>query len=284
MTIKKVIVTGATGKTGRRVSALLKAAGHQVYQLSRSGKNEGTQRHFDWNEQHSYNLGFNEADWQSVDSAYLLAPAGVVDLLPAMKPFIDRLLERDITPVLLSSSSLESGGPFMGAVHEYLQKNASLWHVLRPSWFMENFSEQQHLPTIRDKGKIFSATEDGKVGFVSADDIAAVAVRLLTDHNLKSGDYIITGPEAISYDTVAQIISESIGKQITHERLTVALLSEQHQNGGLSKEYADGLAALDAAIAAGDENRVTDCVERLSGKPPVSFESFAREKQAVWIS
>ena len=64
---------------------------------------------------------------------------------------------------------------------------------------MQNFSEAQHLEPIRE-GKIFSATGDGKIPFVSAEDIARVAQRLLTDEKPHNTDYVILGPELLSYD------------------------------------------------------------------------------------
>ncbi len=280
---KKVIVTGASGKTGSRISTQLEAAGHQVYQLGKTYQNEEMKYYFDWHEPSSYDLGLSQEEWQDIDAAYLVAPSGVFDLVPAMKPFIDQLLAQDIIPVLLSASSLEMGGALMGAIHEYLQQNASHWHVIRPSWFMQNFTEQQHLPTIRNEGKIYSATIDANVAFISADDIAAVAARLLTDPSLESRDYIITGPEAISYNRVAQIISESTGKHIQHEKLTEGQLSQFHQTNGLTKEYADGLAALDTLIASGSENRTTDWVEQLAGRSPVTFTSFAQANRSAWL-
>ncbi len=68
----------------------------------------------------------------------------------------------------------------------------------------ENFSTQQ-LPSIKERNTIVSASGDGKVGFVSADDIADVAVSALTDEKSHNTDHIITGPELLSYDDVCPI-------------------------------------------------------------------------------
>jgi festuclavine dehydrogenase len=73
---------------------------------------------------------------------------------------------------------------------------------LKPTWFMENFSEQQHLPTIRDQDVIITATGEGRLPFVSAEDIAAVGFRALTDERSHDCDHLILGPELFSYDEV----------------------------------------------------------------------------------
>ena len=68
---------------------------------------------------------------------------------------------------------------------------------------MQNFSEAQHLAPIRGEGKVYSATGNGKVPFVSTEDIARVAQRLLLDEKPHNADYIVLGPELLSYDDVS---------------------------------------------------------------------------------
>lgn len=278
MTDGEILVIGAGGKTGRRVVDRLLSQGHVPRRASRSAT-DGTVR-FDWNDASTY-----AAAGDGVRAAYLVAPSGIFDLLPAMRPFIDHLLGRDVERlVLLSASSLEMGGPMTGAVHAYLATNARRWTVLRPSWFMQNFSEQQHRPTIRDEGCIYSATGDGRVGFVSADDIAAVAARLLVDDDHRDGDLVLTGPEALSYDAVARLIGDRIGRPINHRRLTVAALAHRLEAGGLPPDYATVLAAMDDGVARGEEDRVTGAVMRVTGRPAISFVEFATGSAASWTA
>ncbi|HEV2604757.1 MAG TPA: ergot alkaloid biosynthesis protein, partial [Microvirga sp.] len=73
-------------------------------------------------------------------------------------------------------SQFVPGDPMMGEVHAWLATNAPEWAVLRPSWFMQNFSEGPHGRTIREESAIYSATDTGRVGFISADDIAEVGM------------------------------------------------------------------------------------------------------------
>ena len=93
--------------------------------------------------------------------------------------------------------------------------------MLRPSWFQrefwlglfessllmsrtENFSEHEaHVKSIRDESKIYSATGDGKIPWVSADDIAAVAVEVLTREEAPNTEYLVLGPELLSYNDVS---------------------------------------------------------------------------------
>lgn len=90
----------------------------------------------------------------------------------------------------------------MGSVAKYIIELGVEYAVLRPTWFMENFSEMQHLHTIREKDIIVTAAGDGRLPFVSADNIAAVAFRALTDEKAHDTDHLILGSELWSYDDV----------------------------------------------------------------------------------
>ena len=272
-----ILVTGGTGKTGSRVVEQLKSMGVSPRVGTRSPKSDSDAR-FDWKDPSTFKDAFD-----GVEAVYLVAPTDTVDSLGAMKPGLEAALAAGVTRfVLLSGSSLEEGGPMMGAVHAWLRNNASEWVVLRPAWFMQNFSELHHRDPIRDESAIYTATDDGRIGFIDADDIAASAAALLVAPSAENTDYILTGPEAISYDVVAETLSNQLGRQITHHRLTVDGLAARHRDHGLPDEYAVTLAAMDGAIASGSEDRVTDHVLRLSGRAPTSFEKFVRQNLGAW--
>lgn len=67
---------------------------------------------------------------------------------------------------------------------------------------IENFLEDGLRSLIKNQGKLYTATGNGKAPFVSADDIAAVAYRALTDEKSHNTDYLILGPELLNYDEV----------------------------------------------------------------------------------
>lgn len=68
----------------------------------------------------------------------------------------------------------------------------------------ENFADQPvHVKGIKEDSKIYSATGQGKIPWVSADDIAAVAVRALTDADPPNTEYLVLGPELLTYDDVS---------------------------------------------------------------------------------
>lgn len=149
---------------------------------------------------------------------------------------------------------------------------------------MQNLSEGQHAPTIRDQGAIYSATGHGRVAFIDAADVAAVAAVALADRSLPSGELVLTGPEPLSYDDVAAVLSAELGTSIVHRKLDEKAMAARFVQAGLPQNYADLLAGMDAAIALGVEDRVTDTVARVAGRPATPLAQFARKERACWLS
>lgn len=275
-----VLVTGATGKTGRRLAERLARRGVRARAASRGGAGvagcEGVR--FSWAEPESYGGALG-----GVGAVYLVAPTDAGEPLEAMLPFLERARGAGVWRfVLLSSSALDEGGPLLGRVHAWLKTEAPEWTVLRPSWFMQNFSEAQHLRTIRDEGKIYTAAGDGRVPFIDADDIAAAAEAALLAPESYNHDFVLTGPETLSYDDAARLIAKAAGRPLEHVRLSEAQLAGHLTRSGVGAAYAAALAALNTAISNGAEDRLSDGVSALTGRAPERFENFALENASRW--
>ncbi|WP_078095970.1 NAD(P)H-binding protein [Streptomyces sp. fd1-xmd] len=270
------LVIGAAGTTGRRVTAGLIAEGRRVKAAGRAPTPQpGAQSvRFDWNE---------PATWagalDGVDRVYLIPPTGSPDPAGVMLPFLWQARAAGVRrAVLLSSSAIPAGGPAVGRVHEQLPALFEEWAVLRPSWFMQNFAgSAPHARTIGEHGTILTASGDGRVGFVDAEDIAAVAVRALTDDQAPNTDLVLTGPQALSYADAAAIIAEATGRPVVHRQLTFEELRDRWA-AEIPLEFATMLAAMDRAIADGAEDRTSDAVERLTGRPPGTFRAFVERE------
>lgn len=276
MRVERVLITGGRGKTGRRLASRLTAAGIDVVTGTRIPVGPKDRR-FDWADPASASA------FEGCDAVYLVAPTDRTDHLAVMQPLLQEAMRQGVRRfVLLSSSLLNPGGPMMGEVHAWLAANAPDWAVLRPSWFMQNFSEGPHAATIRDEGIIYTATGTGRVGFIDAEDIAASAAAALVGPTPLNSDVVLTGPDALSYDDVAATISTAIGRPVRHLSLDPAALTDRFVKQGLPPDYARTLAYLDADIAAGAEDYTTQGVAQLTGRPATSFRAFANGVIETW--
>ncbi|MGW7365376.1 NmrA family NAD(P)-binding protein [Streptomyces sp. NPDC054841] len=272
------LVIGATGATGSRTTAQLIAAGHRVKAASRrAAPLPGAEPvRFDWYDPATFRDALSDAD-----IVYLVPPVGDPDPAAVMLPFLQQARTAGVhRAVLLSSSAITEGGPAVGAVHQAMPGLFDQWAVLRPSWFMQNFTgAHAHAESIRDDGIIWTAAGMGRVGFVDADDIAAVAVRALTDGQAPNTDLVLTGPETLSHDDIAAIVTEVTGRPVVHRHLTYDDMRDRLA-AVIPLEFATMLAGMDRAIAEGAEDRTTDTVQRLTGRPPHGFRAVAERELA----
>ena len=271
------LVIGASGTTGSRVVAQLVAAGHGVKAASRRATPVpgAAPARFDW-----YDPCTHAAALDGADRVYLIPPPADPDPAAVMVPFLRQARAAGVhRAVLLSSSAIPAGGPAVGSVHRALPDLVEQWAVLRPSWFMQNFTgKHEHALSIAEHGSILTATGSGRVGFIDAQDIAAVAFRALTSEHAPDTDLVLTGPETLSYDDIAAIMTEVTGRLVVHRSLSYEQMRDRLA-AQIPEEFAAMLAGLDRAIAEGAEDRVTDAVQRLTGRPARTFRAFLEEKQ-----
>ncbi|WP_020617385.1 NAD(P)H-binding protein [Paenibacillus daejeonensis] len=275
-----ILVTGASGNTGSALVTSLLAQGAKVRAASRSGQPDtqdnllATSVRFDWFDPATYHQTL-----QGIERMYLVPPPGVLDPLPVMMPFLTGARQAGVRRVvLLSATVIQRGDTGLGQVHDALPDLFPEWAVLRPSWFMQNFVGQHpHAYSIREQGILRSATGNGRVGFINAEDIARTAAHILLSETPPNRDLLLTGPEAISYDEVAQIMSSVRTNSVRHQHVSVDELQQLHIDSGLPPEFAEMLAQADHLIAGGMEDRVTNEVEAVTGTPPTSFKDFVTQ-------
>lgn len=265
-----ILVTGGTGTVGRRVAALLRSGQADVRTASRNTTDGGHPHvRFDWEDPTTFPTAV-----EGIEQAFVVAPLS--EPAPAVARFLDVAVGAGLRRVVLLSSSAVTDSPSgLGALPPAVRKRVAEVAVLRPSWFMENFVGSHPIAAgIRERGHITSATGRGRVAFIDPSDIATVAAALLQGRPIPDGQLILTGPEALSYDEAASIISEVTGREVRHESITTDKLSEAIAASGLPIEYARVLAGMDEAIAGGSEDRTTTTVRDITGRAPRNFRDF----------
>jgi uncharacterized protein YbjT (DUF2867 family) len=147
--------------------------------------------------------------------------------------------------------------------------------ILQPTSFMDNFFFM-----IND-GAFATAAEDGKIGLVDVRDVGAAAAAVLTEDGHDGKTYVLTGPEALSFDDAARIFTDVVGVEIRHVRVSQEDLRKAVAAATGSDWFGELLAALHGVDAAGEEAVVTNVVQELTGRPPRSLSDFARDHSGV---
>jgi len=273
------LITGGTGKTGGKLAQLLHAANQSVLITSRSGVAPEPFKavKFDWYDDKTFGNPF-KADL-NIDKIYLVVPS-VVDPLVLVKPFIDLALSKGVKRIVFcSATSFEKGGPGFGKVHEYLIDVGVDYVVLRPTWFIENFGGA-FLGGILKYGKIFTPARDGRVPFISADDIAKAAFDALVAKESPNTDYYVLGPKLYTHDEVAALLSEVVGRKITHERVTEEESIAGFTGVGLSPDHAKTLTLLLIEVGNGTEEAIFTSPKAIIGK--VNLRDYFEANKKIW--
>jgi NAD(P)H dehydrogenase (quinone) len=115
---------------------------------------------------------------------------------------------------------------------------------------------------------------DGRLAAVARDDVAAVAVAVLSSDGHDGRVYDVTGPQAFTLAEAAAELSRAWGRPITYEQETLEQARASRASSGAADWEIEGWVTSYAAIANGDLERVSDTVGRLTGHAPRSLASF----------
>ncbi|KAF5318457.1 hypothetical protein D9619_010663 [Psilocybe cf. subviscida] len=276
------LITGGTGKTGQVLAKLLTDAGHPVLLTSRKGEAPAPFKavKFDWFDRSSFETPF-EAD-PNIDRIYLVLPPGL-NPGPTTKPFIDLAIAKGVKRfVLLGGSTQTSESPSTGQVQKLLEESDVDYAVLKATWFQENFGTL-FLFGIREKDAILSSMGDGLAPFVSTHDIAQAAFDCLTVDKLGKQEITLLGPELLTYDDAAKMLTSILGREITHKRLSSEQMTGILASVGLPEDLAAFLVSLEQATADGVDSELfkNDDPKKRIGKH--SLLEYLKENRELWV-
>ncbi len=279
---KTILVTGATGNLGGAVSRALVKRGFNVKAGTTSlGKKtvadgaKAVQAVFE-------DLSVMKAALEGTDSLFLISPPLDVQASAKLNPVIDLAKEAGVKHIVYISAlgADQNEEAPLRIVERHLMASGVNYTILRPNFFMENFSTGFFAPMLA-QGGIFLSAADGKTSFISIEDIAEVAATAF-ENELFGQELNITGPEALDHTEVAKIISEAGGKEIAYHAITEEEAMASALSSGMPESAAQYMAQLIAAVRDGWLAAVTDEVEEVTGKPATSFSEFAAKSAASW--
>jgi uncharacterized protein YbjT (DUF2867 family) len=147
---------------------------------------------------------------------------------------------------------------------------------LRPSWVLQNFLPTSAATPVRDN-KIRLPAGEGRVSFVDARDVAAVAAAVLTEPGHEGCTYELTGPDARTHAELAEALSSTAGRKITFEDLPPKVYADELAAAGWPPISIEGMDKLFAEMRAGGAAVLTDDVKRVTGRAPLSIRDFGRD-------
>jgi uncharacterized protein YbjT (DUF2867 family) len=271
-----ISVLAASGKSGRRVVAALRAAGHTVRAASRSAEVR-----FDWQDPRTW-----PAVTEGAGALYLVAP----DDPAPIRQFVDLVQESGVKRVVLLSGRARQAwgdrfGHAMAAAEDAVRSSDLSWTILGANNFMQNFTEDLWYEPLL-AGRLALPTGGVPEPLVDLDDVAAVAARLLTSDEYAGRTVEVSGPTALTFPEAVAVIARAAGRPIRFEELTPTEYEDELRAAGLDEEWVALLGGLLELMREGHVAAPTSAVEDVLGRPPRSFDEWVAQvaPTGVWAN
>jgi NAD(P)H dehydrogenase (quinone) len=280
-----ILVTGATGRVGYHLMEALADAHADVTAMVRveakADDLPGTPRHvvatLDDPPPAEVLRGF--------DRVFLLSPA-IEEQAELETVFIDALVAAGHRPhvVKIAADGFVDPGCEVRFMLSHRQVAAHLDAVglpatyLAPALYLEDL--RAFAGSMRESAEISVPAGHGRVGFVAASDVAAVAGRVLTGPGHEGATYVLTGPEALRFKDVAARISAVFAREVAYTDQPAEQARELMLARGVSRWQAEGNLELFDWIRQGGADTVTATVREVTGAEAQPAADWLEESRA----
>ncbi len=275
--MKKILVVGASGSLGSQVVKQLSqkdfavmAGTRNLSKINQTGNI--TPFHLDLDNLETYNKTL-----KNMDGVFLMAAP--MDPLSDKKliPFIDSAKKQGVKQIVLASSLGIDKSPEAGLfkIEKYLENSGLNFTILRPNFFMDNFTTGFVAHSINTQNAIYLPASDAKTSFISAHDIASVAVNAFEnplEYNTKI--FNLTGREALNHYQIAESLTKVLGKTITYVPLSEEEFRAGGKKAGMPEPSLEMTLFLYSVVRAGYMEFVTNEFEKATNKKPLLFNEF----------
>ncbi len=277
-----ILVIGATGTVGRELVRLLASRGTPLRALVRTPLRA---------EKITYTgvevvfgdlsrLETLEPAFDGAEKVFLLTPShpGQVDLeanaiakaKQAGVKYIVKLSTlgaREDSPIAMSRWHRQA--------ERLVEQSEMVCSFLRPQHFMQNI--MTFASGIREQGTLRAPMKSGRMSLVDARDVAAVAATLLTKPRPDNKIIRITGPERLSFQDLADILFDALGKVIRYEDVSEEAWQAEWRQAGHDDWLIDDQIEIFRQFRDLQSPMVNDTVERITGRKPRTFADFVRD-------
>ncbi len=286
--MSRVLVTAALGNVGSEVARecterglTVRAAGLSEAEL-KAGFPALESVRFDF---------LDRATWAGAlagcDLVFLLRPPPLGDMDATLNPFVDAAYAAGTRHIVFLS--------VLGAdrmkwvphhkVELHLASTGKDWTVLRPGFFAQNLKDAYRRDIVED-ARLYVPAADGRVAFLDVRDAAEIASLIFLEPNAyRQKALTLTGPEAITFARVAELLSSTLGKTIRYEPASVLgyiwhLYSKRKQS--LMQVIVQ--TVLHVGLRRGDAEAVEATVENLLGRPARAVADYVTHDAEIWRS
>lgn len=276
-------VTGVTGAVGRMTADALADAGLPFRMLARSPERAP---HYPGSMvvAASYgDAGAARSALEGVETLFMVSAAEDAERLGQHRTFVQAAADAGVRHIVYTSffgASPEATFTLARdhAATEGFIREAGMAHTfLRDNLYLD-FTENM----VGEDDVIRGPAGSGRAAMVARADVAWVAAEVLLhpgDH--RDVTYDLTGPEELTFAEVAETLSRHFGRPISFHDETVEEAYASRLKWPAPQWQYDAWVSTYTAVAAGELAGVTDAVERVTGRRPLSLSEYLRGREAA---
>lgn len=283
MSQNKTLILGGSGQIGKEVIKFLSKDNYSL-RVTSSKNLTSDQPNLEYVQYNVLNSEKVDSLFAGVDKAFFMVPAGLGDQYSILKPLLDSAIKAKLKKIVLLTAmgaDADPTGPYALA-EQQLIKSGINYNIVRPNWFMQNFTSFW-LAGIKNDQKIYVAAKDAKTSFIDTRDISEVIATLLSTDRFDNQAFVLTGTESLTHNEVANILTEVTNKKIDYINITSEDLANALKQAGMKDDFVAFFVLIQNYLAEGYNSATTDNVELILGRKPRTFLEFARDHKAHWV-
>lgn len=290
--MKRILVTGATGQVGSAVIAALRAYEHIVVRAAvrdvakatatLTGRWRGDASvqpvHFDYADRAS-----QDAALADCDSLFLLRPP---QLTGDFGDLIARARQHGVGHIVFLSVQGAQRNRLIPhhRIEQRLMSGGVPYTLLRPAYFMQNFTSTLHDELVR-RHRIFLPAGNARFTLVDVDDIGRVAARVLTQpgapHHGQA--YTLTSEVPLNFQQMAEQLTTGLGIPVTYVSPNPWCFYRTLRRDGREPGLILVMLLLHMLPRFTGTPPVTHTVADLTGRAPTEFEQFVAAHRDEWL-
>ncbi len=282
---RRVLITGATGDTGRMAVKESLERGLSVRTMVH--RNDDRSAALQELGAETFVGDLHRIDevrqaMESVEAAYFVYPVspGVID---ATVNFAQAAKEADVSAIVnLSQQSASRTSTSYSCQETWVSEQVLNWSGLpvthlRPTYFLEWLLYPWQLPLFLEKGIIRLPVGKARHAPIAAADQGRVIASILQNANGHAGQtYPLFGPVEMDHDQMARELTEALGRPIVFQNVAIGEYCKSLESYGVPSYVVQHLGGAMADYQRGVMSGTNDNVQRITGQRPMTVGDFAR--------
>jgi uncharacterized protein YbjT (DUF2867 family) len=289
-TIRKILITGATGNVGIEVIKSLQKSNGQldvIAGIRDLGVDQEKLAH--------YNVSLKKFDFTDIstylpalrgcDTLFLLRPPQISDVGKYFKPLIETAKEASIKHIIfISVQGVEKSTIIPHHKIEKLIVESGIdYTFLRPAYFMQNFTTTLRNDLVHKK-RIFLPAGTAKFTLVDVRDIGEVAAKIiLNPFKYANKAYELTSDEALAFAEMSEKLSTGLGTTITYTSPNLFSFYWKKRKEKMPFAFILVMIMLHYLPRFQKTPAITEGVKRIIGREPIAFEQFVKDNKTLLI-